>query len=134
MSFKARDGRAFSNAERAWRYDQSLADKGKRDAANAPGGYEWDHNIREHGPVLKSTIEYDGPGRWKHTAHHADGTKSESVHPEIHRADQVAEHYFGIAEPPPAIRTHQRARSQPTGPKEEERIAHEDQRLEEPER
>lgn len=125
--YTAKDGRSFSNDQRGRLYDRSLADKGADDAADAPGGYEWDHNIKQHGPVLETRIKFDGPGRWRHIAIHADGARSESVHPERHRAHQVSGNYLEI-EPPPAISTHQRARSQPTGPKEEQRVAREDHR------
>ena len=70
----------------------------------------------------------DGPGRWRLTTKHADGQESTSVHPQVWRAHEVAGKYLNPDGPPGALETHQRARSHPTGPKEDERIAKEDGR------
>lgn len=135
MLYKARDGRKFGNVIQGRKYDRSLdeqrvqtqVDRGREDIENAPGGPQHEHDLREHGIALESTVKYDGPGRWKHVAVHSDGYKAESVHPEAYRAHEVQAKYLAI-EPPPAIQTHSKARSYPTGPKEAERIAKEDGR------
>lgn len=136
MSFRASDGREFTheglyrNYQRGLDQDarDRLALKGQRQIENAPGGPEHEANIKAHGPVLESTIKYDGAGRWLHIATHQDGIKSKSVHPEVFRAQQIQGRYFGIDEPPPAIKTHQRSRQVPTGEREQERIDREDGR------
>lgn len=122
--FKAKDGKEFGHPEQARLYDKSLDTK-----ENAPGGPSHLHDLREHGPVKKITIERTGNGRHEVRAVHQDGFRSQSVHPEAFRAHEIARELLGI-EPPPAIQTHSRARSQPTGPKEDERIRQEDGREE----
>ncbi len=130
MSFKASDGREFGNPAQARLYEKSLAERGMDDVKNAPGGEEHEHNVKMHGIVKETTIKFDGPGRWRHTATHADGTKTTSVHPEAYRAHQVQAKYLGVDQAPPAIETHNRSRSHPVGPKEIERIDREDGREE----
>lgn len=136
MSYKATDGREFTHAGLYHNYQrgldedarEQLAQKSAQQIEDAPGGPEHEANIKAHGPVLESTIKYDGAGRWRHIATHRDGSKSESVHPEAFRAQQIQGRYFGIDEPPPAIKTHQRSRQVPTGEREQERQDREDGR------
>lgn len=133
MSYVAKDGRRFGHPVQGRKYDESLerdkseTERGKQDVESAPGGEMWEADLNAHGMVTKITIENEGPGRWRHTALHADGIESTSVHPEAYRAHQVAGHYMAL-EPPPAIATHSRARSFPVGPKEKERLDREDNR------
>ena len=131
MSYVARDGKILPTAQRGRLYEQSLEsmpEKGKRDVENAPGGEEHIANVKAHGVVAKSTIEHVGNGRWRHTAVHADGTESTSVHPQWFRAHEVQGKYFDPDGKPPALETHQKGRSHPAGEKEERRIAQEDHR------
>lgn len=128
MSYKARDGRIFPSVVQGRAYDRSLAERGGDDVEAAPGGPQHEHDLKTHGIAKSIKIEYDGPGRWRHTSEHADGYKSTSVHPEAYRAHEVAKNYLGI-EPPPAVQTHARSRAHPVGPKESERLDAEDGRV-----
>jgi len=128
VSFQASDGHAFPTRNRADKYQQSLVDRGREDFAKAPGGQSWENDRRLHGPVLDSTIRYEGPGRWRVEAKHADGHVHSSVHPQRSRANEVQEHLLDLDQPPAALQTHQRSRAQPQGPKETERIREEDHR------
>lgn len=66
-------------------------------------------------------------GRHRVTAELGDGSTFTSVHPEAYRAEEIMKGLFGI-EAPPAFKTSGRARSQPIGPKESERLSTEDGR------
>lgn len=127
MSYKAKDGRHFTHPMQGRVYDQSLAAQGKENAGRAPGGAQHEDAIRQHGLASKVVIERVGNGRTRLTATHADGFKHTSVHPETYRAHDLGRELLGI-EAPPALQTHSRARSQPRGPKEDERVALEDNR------
>lgn len=121
MSYVARDGKEFGHPMQGRKYDQWLQQKEK-----APGGPQHEHDIRAHGPVREVTIKREGLGRHVLTAKHADGYVHQSVHPEAFRAHQIQAQMLGIDEPPPAVQTHARSRAHPIGPKEEDRIRHED--------
>ena len=128
MSYKASDGREFGNPAQARLYEKSLADRGADDVANAPGGEQYEADVKAHGTVHEAHIKAEGNGRWRLTTTHADGAKSTSVHPQWFRAHELAGKYFDPDGKPAALETHQRARAHPAGPKEEERIAREDGR------
>lgn len=127
MAYKAKDGRHFTHPMQGQAYDRGLADEGQEQTKEAPGGPQHEDAIRQHGLANKVVIERDGNGRTRLTATHADGFKHTSVHPEAYRAHDLGRELLGI-EAPPALQTHSRARSQPRGPKEDERIAQEDSR------
>lgn len=137
MSFRTSDGHEFPTRQRAELYERSLPEqrslvaRGKDDFENAPGGAAWEHDRKTHGPVLESTIKYEGPGRWRVTAKHGDGYTHTSVHPQRARADEVQDHLLDLDQPPAALQTHQRAKATPQGPKESERIRLEDHREDE---
>lgn len=128
MSYKAKDGKRFPTVTQGLKWDRSLAERGSDDVANAPGGTSWEHDLKTHGIARETRIIREGNGRHVLVAIHADGYRHQSVHPEAYRAHEIESRMLGI-EAPPAIQTHARARSQPVGPKEEERIAKEDGRL-----
>ena len=127
MAYKAKDGREFTHPMQGQAYDRGLAEEGQEQTKEAPGGPQHEDAIRQHGLASKVVIERDGNGRTRLTATHADGFKHTSVHPEAYRAHDLGRELLGI-EAPPALQTHSRARSQPRGPKEDERIAQEDSR------
>lgn len=135
MDYRAKDGKRFSNSIQGRRYDESLAPaashatQGRADFDKAPGGNQHEHFAKIHGPARRITIEAEGNGRHRVTVVHSDGERSTSVHPEGFRAFQVGQAAYGISDAPPAVQTHQRARAQPIGPKEDERLKHEDQRV-----
>lgn len=127
MAYKAKDGRSFTHPMQGQAYDRSLAEEGQQQTKDAPGGPQHEEAVRAHGLAKKVIIERDGNGRTRLTATHADGFKHTSVHPEAYRAHDLGRELLGI-EAPPALQTHSRARSQPRGPKEDERVASEDHR------
>lgn len=134
--YVASDGKVFGNPFQLRKYEMSLQDgsndtakRGKSDVDNAPGGDEHVSAIRDHGVIVSSTIKQDGNGRWRHTATHADGFESTSVHPQWFRAQEVQSHFFDPDGEPRALKTHQRGRSHPSGPKEQERLDKEDGRV-----
>lgn len=129
MAYKAKDGKILPTVMQGRKYDESLAEKSKSETENAPGGPEHIENVRAHGVVHKSVIEFEGNGRWRHTATHADGVESTSVHPQWHRAHDVQAMYFDPDGKPGALETHQKSRSHPVGPKESERLDKEDGRV-----
>lgn len=135
MAYKAKDGRTFTHPMQGQAYDRGLAEEGHDLTKEAPGGPQHEDAIRHHGLANKIIIERGpevGNGRTRLTAIHADGHKHTSVHPEAYRAHDLGRELLGI-EAPPALQTHSRARSQPRGPKEDERVAKEDSReVEEP--
>lgn len=133
MSATASDGKMFPSVSQARLYDEAnghLTRKSLADIEDAPGGPAHQDAIKHHGIAQKITIERVGNGRTRVESTHQDGFKHTSVHPETFRAHDIARELLGI-EPPPALQTHSRARSQPTGPKEEERVRKEDNREEE---
>lgn|SRR5487761_2481048 len=133
MNYIAKDGKRFPDSIRGRRYDNWLAEKdstpqkSQEDVKNAPGGPGHLQALKEHGLPREVRIINEGGGRHRVISIHQDGYRYESVHPEAFRAFQVAKELKGIEEPP-ALQTHARSRSQPTGPKEKERIDKEDQR------
>jgi hypothetical protein len=135
MAYIAKDGRHFTHPLQGRTYDKSLAEEGHDQTKDAPGGPQHEEAVRAHGLASKIIIERGesvGNGRTRLTAIHADGFKHTSVHPEAYRAHDLGRELLGI-EAPPALQTHSRARSQPRGPKEDERVAQEDSReVEEP--
>ena len=128
MLYRAHNGKTFHHAMQGRRYDRSLAERSQEDVAHAPGGPNHEHNIKLHGPVKQFSYSMEGMGRHRVVLRHADGFKSTSVHPEAFRAYQVAGQALGLDQPPPAVHAHQRAHSQPIGPKEDERLRREDHR------
>lgn len=142
MAWTSKDGHRFPSRSQQRLYEESegnlwrpslrdtaTAQKSADDVANAPrGGHQG--VTRAHGLAHKTTVEQDGNGRWRVTSWHRDGFSHTSVHPEYYRAKDVANELHG-SEPPPGLATMGRARSQPTGPKEDERIRREDSREEE---
>lgn len=133
MSYRASDGKVFPSRMRAEKYQASIAQKGKDDFDNAPGGASWEHDRKQHGPVTESTIKMDGTGRWLVKAKHGDGHVHQSVHPQRARANEVQEHLLDLDNPPAALQTHQRSKAHPQGPKESDRIREEDHREDEDE-
>lgn len=127
MAYIAKDGRHFTHSMQGRAYDKSLAEEGQDKIKDAPGGPQHEEAVRAHGLAKKVIIERDGNGRTRLTATHADGFKHTSVHPEAYRAHDLGRELLGI-EAPPGLQTHSRARSQPRGPKEDERVANEDNR------
>lgn len=127
MIYKARDGKEFHDTIRGRKYDAWLAKESELDTKEAPGGPTHKADLEEHGFVKKITISREGNGRHRVEAVHQDGFHHNSVHPEAYRAHDIARDLLGI-EPPPALGTHSRSRTQPRGPKEDERIAREDGR------
>ena len=107
----------------------SLADKGKIDAGNAPADSVVGH-VKQHGLAMDVRIVREGNGRTRVTAKHQDGYVHNSVHPETYRALDIGKELLGI-EPPPAVQTLGKSRAQPTGPKEDERVKREDNREDE---
>jgi hypothetical protein len=128
MGYIATDGRHFTHPLQGRNYDRSLAEESEKQTKDAPGGPQHEEAVRQHGLAKKVVIERDGNGRTRLTATHADGFKHTSVHPEAYRAHDLGRELLGI-EAPPALQTHSRARSQPRGPKEDERVAQEDSRV-----
>ncbi len=129
MSYKAKDGRVFGHPQQGMKYDESLtAERSKGDLAEAPGGEEYEHNLKSHGMILESHIKIEGPGRFRLSVTHKDGHVSESVHPQWYTAQERQGQYFNPDGPPKALDTVKRSRSHPTGQKEDERIAQEDGR------
>lgn len=129
MSYKAKDGRDFGNPMQGRKYDESLtAERSKGDIAGAPGGEEHEANLKAHGMVLESNIKIEGPGRFRLSVKHQDGSTSTSVHPQWYTAHDTQAKYFSPDGKPEALETHQRARSHPGGEKEKERIDIEDGR------
>ncbi len=130
MKYTAKDGKTFPNAIQGRKYDESIGGL-KRDSlsdlAKARGGPSHSDDLAQHGFVKKVSIIREGNGRHKVEAVHQDGFKHQSVHPEAYRAHDIARELLGI-EPPPALGTHSKARTQPRGPKEDERVAKEDSR------
>lgn len=124
MAYTAKDGKQFTHPMQGQVHDRWL-----RDSEKAPGGPTHKDALLQHGPVKKIVIEREGMGRHRVTATHQDGETHTSVHPEAYRAHEITRELLGI-EPPPAIQTHSRARAQPQGPKEEDRIRKEDHREE----
>lgn len=132
MIYTAKDGKRFNNNIQGRKYDESLGALHRNslaDLAGARGGLAHQDAVTQHGLARKVTIEREGNGRHRVTAVMADGHKHTDVHPEAFRAHDIARELLGI-EAPPAIQTHGRARSQPTGPKEDERVRKEDNREE----
>ena len=127
MAYKAKDGRSFTHPMQGQAYARGLAEEGQQQTKDAPGGPQHEEAVRAHGLAKKVIIERDGNGRTRLTATHADGFKHTSVHPEAYRAHDLGRELLGI-EAPPALQTHSRARSQPRGPKEDDRVASEDHR------
>lgn len=126
MSYVAKDGRHFTHGQQGRKYDNYLAEQGRDAAENAPGGDFADAAMKEHGNVRRVVIEREGNGRHRVTVEHFDGHESTQVHPEAHLAHQVAAHFLGVDNPPPAVQTHSRSRAYPIGPKEHERLKRED--------
>lgn len=123
MAYIAKDGKRFPTTMQGRKYDDWLVQKDK-----APGGTSQQQALKDNGPVRSITMTREGMGRHRLSVEHFNGTKSTEVHPEAFRAHQVMAAYLGIDTPPPAIQTHQRARSQPTGPKEAENLREQDHR------
>ena len=137
----AKDGHRFPSRLQLRKYEEaegnlwrpSLTDTARRsaeDVADARGGAAHEDAVRQHGLAKKVTITREGMGRHRIEAELADGTRHTSVHPEAFRAHDIAKELLGI-EAPPAFQTSGRARSQPTGEKESDRIRREDGREEE---
>ena len=130
----ARDGKHFPTELQKQKYEaslppeeKSLADRGQDDFENAPGGEEWEQGAK-HGLVMEHSYKVLGNGQHQISVKHADGYKWTQTHPEAFRAFETLSKAHGLDVPPPAIKTHMRARSQPTGPKEDERLRLEDRR------
>ena len=135
MSYTAADGKRFASSIAGRRYDESngvLVRKSLADIEDAPGGASHQDSMAHHGLARKVVIEREGNGRTRIEWEHADGTKGQMVHPETFRAHEMGRELLGI-EAPPAVQTHGRSRSQPQGPKENERIKKEDGRVDEEE-
>lgn len=133
MRYTAKDGKTFPNALQGRKYEESIGALQRNslsDLAKARGGPSHKDDLAQHGLARKVTIERQGNGRTSVTAVMADGFKHESVHPETYRAHDIGRELLGI-EPPPALQTHSKGRAQPQGPKEEERIRNEDNRVDE---
>lgn len=141
MAYTAKDGHTFPSSIQLRKYEEaegnlwrpsltdSMARKGAEEVSDAPGGPSQEEAVRQHGLAKKVTITREGNGRHRIEAQMADGSSYTSVHPEAYRAHDIAKDLLGI-EAPPAFQTAGRARSQPIGPKEEERIRWEDGREE----
>lgn len=133
MAYIAKDGKRFPNSQSGRKYDAHLAEAqdnatvaGER-VRNAPGGPRHLDAVHSHGRVISAKYEEDGPGRFRVTTRHADGHSFSQVSPDRERAVQMIGDMTG-AEHPPSGLVHARAKAHPTGPKEHERIADEDQR------
>jgi hypothetical protein len=123
----ARDGKHFPSELQARKYDQSLAERGESEFDNAPSGDPVKEGAK-HGAVRDAEYHFLGNGQHQVRVTHIDGHKWEQVHPEAFRAHDMITKAHGFDEQPPAIKTHMRSRSQPVGPKENERLAKEDKR------
>jgi hypothetical protein len=130
MIYKAKDGKLFGNSIQGRKYDSSLAEKSERALAGAPGGPSHEEAFRLHGAARHIELDIEDGGRFHVTTKHADGFTYEGVHPQAHVAHDVVGHLIGV-NPPMAIETHARARSQPVGEKEKQRLDREDSRSEE---
>jgi len=113
--------------DRAAREERGLQDQGRSDVDNAPNEDIAFAGAR-HGIVVEHHYKVVGNGQHEVYLKFADGFEHTSRHPEQFRAHQIATRAMGLDDPPPAIRTHNRARAHPVGPKEDERLAREDHR------
>lgn len=122
--------RGRSNVQQAPRPNRgdagATAIRSGQDFASAPSS-DPQGAAREHGLAKHVTITREGMGRHRVEAELGDGSMHTSVHPEAYRAVDIAKDLLGI-EAPPAFQTSGRARSQPVGPKESDRISFEDGR------
>jgi hypothetical protein len=115
--------------DRAFEEDHGLTDQGKSDFDNAPTADPVQDGAR-HGIVMESHYSVEGNGRHAVRIRYADGYEHNSVHPEQFRAHQLITKAMGLDEAPPAIKTHMRARSHPSGESEKQRLDREDGRVE----
>lgn len=116
-SYIAADGRRFMHHQLGRRYDNYLAQQGADAAQNAPGGPFSSASIKQHGHVRSVTIEREGMGRHRITAHHIDGSDTTQVVPDAFRAHSLAGELLQV-EPMPSGQVHQRSRAVPVGPRE----------------
>lgn len=116
-SYIAQDGRRFMHHQLGRKYDNYLAQQGADAAKNAPGGPFSEASIKQHGHVTGVTIEREGMGRHRITAHHVDGSETTQVVPDAFRAHAIAGDLLQI-EPMPSGAVHQRSRAVPVGEKE----------------
>lgn len=116
-SYIAADGRRFMQHQLGRNYDNYLAQQGADAAINAPGGPFSGASIKQHGHVRSVTIEREGMGRHRITAHHVDGADTTQVVPDAFRAHALAGELLQV-EPMPSGAVHQRSRSLPVGERE----------------